>query len=90
MNRTQILEAAASAVKERGENYGSPASNFQRIADLWSSYTGHMYTMADVGVMMTLLKIARLKETPSHSDSWVDIAGYAAVTSEAIDDTPSI
>jgi hypothetical protein len=32
---------------------------------------------------MTLLKIARLQHT-DHDDSFVDIAGYAAVTAEAI------
>lgn len=32
----------------------------------------------DVSVMMLLMKVARLIETPDHEDSWKDIAGYAA------------
>jgi hypothetical protein len=28
--------------------------------------------------MMALLKVARLAHSPSHRDSWLDIAGYAA------------
>ena len=38
---------------------------------------------------MMLVKIARLMEAPHHTDSWVDIAGYAAVTAEAIADSLS-
>jgi len=32
--------------------------------------------------MQILVKIARTIETPSHFDSWVDIAGYAAIAAE--------
>jgi hypothetical protein len=32
--------------------------------------------------MLALLKIARLKNSPNHRDSWVDIAGYAACGAE--------
>jgi hypothetical protein len=28
--------------------------------------------------MLGLLKIARLRANPTHRDSWVDLAGYAA------------
>lgn len=84
MKRDEILREAQIAVVQRGENYGSPAENFQRIADLWTNLTGHNITIRDVGNMMIALKMARLQETPDHKDSWVDIAGYAAVTAEAI------
>jgi hypothetical protein len=33
--------------------------------------------------MMVMLKIARIKAKPDHEDSWVDIAGYAAIGAEA-------
>ena len=39
--------------------------------------------------MMMIVKISRLMETPAHEDSWVDIAGYAAITAEAIADSLS-
>lgn len=32
----------------------------------------------DVAILMALMKIARLIESPNHMDSWVDLAGYAA------------
>ena len=87
MNREDILGFASQAVAERGENYGKPSENFERIASLWSSYTDHQFKIEDVGIMMMLVKIARLMEAPHHTDSWVDIAGYAAVTAEAIADS---
>ena len=33
---------------------------------------------ADVAAMMIMLKISRARQTPTHKDSWVDMAGYAA------------
>lgn len=87
MNRVDILDLAHQAVAERGENYGRPNENFERIAQMWSSYTNHTFKVEDVGIMMMMVKVARLMENPHHKDSWVDIAGYSAITAEAIADT---
>ncbi len=38
----------------------------------------------DVAMLMILLKIARLAETPNHRDSIVDIIGYAACYAEMV------
>lgn len=83
MNRSDCLELAFNAIQDRGASYGTPEANFKRIAKLWSVYKNVPFTVKDVGMMMTLLKIARLQHT-DHDDSFVDIAGYAAVTAEAI------
>jgi hypothetical protein len=32
----------------------------------------------DVAILMALMKVARLIESPGHEDSWTDLAGYAA------------
>lgn len=90
MNRVDILDLAHQAVAERGENYGKPNENFERIAQLWSSYADHEFQIEDVGIMMMLVKVARLMENPHHQDSWVDIAGYSAITAEAIAETSNI
>lgn len=87
MNRNNILDKAKNAVADRGKNYGKPSENFERTAKLWTAYTGHAYKPEDVGMMMMLVKVSRLMESPKHEDSWVDIAGYSAITAEAIDDT---
>lgn len=90
MNREDILAEALNCVEDRGENYGTPSQNFKRIASLWSVVLAKEVSVAEVGAMMVCLKLARLAETPDHRDSWVDIAGYAAVTAEAIACTAGI
>lgn len=57
----------------------------QTIADYWTihlkaakSFEG-VLTQDDVGVMMILLKQARLANSPRHRDSVVDTIGYAAL-----------
>jgi len=84
--RNLILAQAKDAVKERGEHYGNPADNFTIAAAFYEAHLGVPVTPFDVGVMHILNKLARLHSDPTHIDSWVDIAGYAAVTCEAIFD----
>tara|TARA_R110000822_G_scaffold44890_4_gene120314 strand:+ start:2277 stop:2540 length:264 start_codon:yes stop_codon:yes gene_type:complete len=81
MNRGECLAAAEAATKDREVSYGTPADNFTLIADLWSQYLRKRVSARDVGMMMVLLKVARLANG-KHDDSLVDIAGYAAITSE--------
>ena len=38
--------------------------------------------MPQVYLCLNQLKVSRLIETPTHADSWVDIAGYAALGGE--------
>ena len=79
MNRKEILrEAERIVMGSRQENYGSPESNFANIAAYWSVYLHKSVSPADVAVMMILMKAARLSNKIDHTDSWVDIAGYAA------------
>jgi len=90
VNRTEALDAAKAAVAAR-RAYGPPEQNFARIAALWSAYlvgkvpgtdATQPVSSTDVAAMMALMKIARIEETPSHEDSWVDLAGYAACGAE--------
>ena len=76
-----ILEKASEVISgERQEQYGSPEDNFLRIAELWTTYTGHMVTPHDVAMMMILLKVARV-QTFATEDTLIDICGYAALAS---------
>lgn len=82
MNRPEILEAARKCVcGEREQDYGSPEDNFTLIGRLWGVYKGVTFTPKDVAIMMALLKIARIR-TGNSSDSFVDLAGYAACAGE--------
>lgn len=83
MNREELLAAARAVVMgPREAQYGPPDKNFKCIADLWSAYLGVPIATHDVAAMMVLMKTTRLRETPTHTDSWVDIAGYAACGAE--------
>jgi hypothetical protein len=83
MNREECLSRAKECVcGEREQDYGTPENNFQRIAALWSAYTGKSYTPVDVAMMMALLKVARIKSGTGTKDSFVDLAGYAACGAE--------
>lgn len=81
--RASVLNEANSIVNgARANTYGGPEDSFNTIAALWSAYTSRPYTASDVAVMLALLKVARLKNSPDHRDSWVDLAGYAACGAE--------
>ena len=67
----------------RGETYGSPLVNHERIATGWRVILDKQdITPGQVATCMAWLKIARLVESPDHEDSWVDLAGYAAIAGE--------
>lgn len=79
MTRTQILMEACKIVNgDRDKQYGSPENNFGLIADLWSAYLGQEVTNIDVAMMMTMLKIARIKTGRNKADSYIDACGYMA------------
>lgn len=93
MTREEILEEAKKCVcGHREQDYGTPESNFQLIADLWNSYLGYInrgdepckdcISPKDVAMMMALLKIARIRQGGGSGDSFVDLAGYAACGGE--------
>ena len=87
-----VLDLAKDAVRERELNYGSPENNFLYIARLWKAHLVNVglldpavlgdddkgITPADVAIMCSQIKDARLANQPAHLDSWVDKAGYAA------------
>ena len=86
--RTSILDAAQKCVcGDREQDYGSPESNFQIIAELWNTYLSNKsccesITAVDVGMMLALLKIARVASGRLKDDNFVDLAGYAACAGE--------
>lgn len=80
MNRNDCLNAATEALTERGSAYGE--NNLERIALMWGAILSRPISGQEVALCMIALKVARLIETPDHDDSWVDVAGYAALGSE--------
>lgn len=83
MTRAETLDAAKACVcQNREREYGAVENNFDMIADLWAVYLGFEITPVDVGMMMTLLKIARIKGGTFKEDSFVDACGYIACAAE--------
>ena len=92
MNRTGILETAQVCIcGQREEDYGSPEDNFSVIAAFWEAYIKRKCVgpetivevlPEDVAAMMALLKLGRIATGSAQPDSWVDLAGYAALGGE--------
>ncbi len=81
--RSKVLETANSLVAgDREQTYGDAAESFERIATFWSAIIGVDVTPTDVARCMIALKLSRLQGNDEHRDSWVDIAGYAALGAE--------
>lgn len=86
MTRSEILDKAKACVcGDREQDYGSPESNFGRIAEFWTTYMGYPVNATDVAAMLALLKIARIASGHAKDDNWVDLAGYAACGGEIED-----
>jgi hypothetical protein len=84
--RQQSLDAAARAVlQDRNKTYGGPEDSFATTAAFWSTFLGVEIKATDVAPMLALLKLARLSANPTHQDSYVDLAGYAACGAEVAD-----
>lgn len=81
-----LQEAIKITAQDRNSAYGNPEDNFQNIANYWNTYLTTLpgqdnirpLSSQDVAHLMILMKMARLNTNPSHRDSLVDIAGYAA------------
>lgn len=85
--REEILRKANECVNgQREMHYGSPEQNFETIAKFWSVYLAEKLDAeidaCDVAVMMSLLKIARIRNGNFKADSFIDLAGYAACAGE--------
>jgi hypothetical protein len=80
-----LKEAEGIIYGDREKTYGKPSKNLTCIAQLWTAYLDNRQNSdtplgaTDVAAMMTLLKIARLANSPDHRDSLVDACGYLAL-----------
>jgi len=77
---------AGSAIRARLEEHGHTERSFKLVAELWSSYIGHAYTIrgetqlrpSDIPMLMDLVKTARSVYGYS-GDNFTDKAGYSAL-----------
>jgi hypothetical protein len=86
MNREEVLRDAEEMISAlRDEVYGDPLTNHQRIAEMWSAILDVDVRPEEVVLCMIAVKMSRLCRVPDHEDSWIDIAGYAALGGEIAD-----
>lgn len=83
-SRSEVLATADHLVsKDRADVYGPPRQSFGRIGALWGAMLGtDAIPPATVALMLVQLKVSRIVSSPTHEDSWVDLAGYAALGGE--------
>ena len=84
MTAEQLLEHAASIVRDRRRTYGQLRDLLERVAVRWSQVLGMEVTPAQVIVCLVDLKVARLAHDPWHLDSITDLAGYAGCLAEVL------
>ena len=88
--REQVLDDASALISvERAADYGPAQESFGRIAHIWSAILGVTVTEKQAAMMLAGLKLSRLAYQPDHRDSWVDLAGYAALGSEMVTREPN-
>lgn len=86
--KAEIADEAKRIVSgARRSAYGKPEDNFERISAFWTAYAKAKgwpieFTAADISPLMILMKLARIVESPSHRDSFVDVVGYALTGAE--------
>ena len=82
--RTEILTKANDIIApkgDRGIDYGDPTEAYARIANVWTEILNHEITAHQVLLMMIGLKLIRAT-TARGDDTYVDLAGYAALAAE--------
>ena len=83
MDRKEILEEAIHLIyNDRQADYGTPQENHDRIAKLWSVVLGIDVKSYQVALCMNQVKVARLVQSPTKLDGWVDGAAYMGIGGE--------
>ena len=71
---------------DRGDIYGHPLTNFERIAHLKAGVAGCKDPAIRHALEMICVNMSRLVQTPDHDDSILDIAGYARTMAMILDE----
>lgn len=83
LDRQQVLNSAKALVEgDRARDYGDAYEMHSRIAKGWSLILGVDVKPHEAALCMAWVKVSRLVVTPSHTDSYVDLAAYAALAGE--------
>ena len=78
--RSDLLLSAQKTVDgDRDKEFGDPLENMKCAAQLIGDYLDRELSPDDVAMIMCLFKVARIKGNRGSTDSYRDLAGYAAI-----------
>lgn len=86
LGAVSLLREAADTIEQRGKLRDSPEGerSMATAVALFSLMTGNTLSEVDGWKFMLALKLARSRQGLDHIDDYLDLAGYAALTAEAI------
>lgn len=90
MYHREVLKEAASLLGERGREYGPEDACFQRSADLATIILNKSISKYDVAMILHANKLARMQESRTKSDHYVDGINYLAFGAQFAGDSSSI
>ena len=79
MKANDALLEAIDIMQDRGQVYGHPKINQGRIAARLSCLFDFPVTDVQAALAMVEVKLARITESPSHTDSYIDAIAYLAI-----------
>jgi hypothetical protein len=78
MHHTDVLKTAFAMLTERGNDYGDAAVCFDKIAMISGVILNRPVSPYEVAVFHIATKLGRAATSPGKTDTWVDLANYAA------------
>jgi hypothetical protein len=78
----EVLLSATDVISDRGAVYGHPRINQYRIAMRLQQLFEIPVTDYKACLALVEVKLARLQETPTHLDSYIDACAYLAIAAE--------
>lgn len=83
--RVALLEDAIKLTAgPRNADYGKPLDNMRNTAEIFKGMTGIDMTPEQAALFLVAVKLARLRQTPNHEDSFTDAAAYVAIAFECV------
>lgn len=88
LDRRDVLSTAADLISgDRAAQYRDAYDTHRSVAEMWGALLYHddvdvQINASTVALMLICLKVVRAAKNPEYADSWVDIAGYAALGAE--------
>ena len=85
LTRETVLANANTLINgDRADMYGDAHIAHDRIARVWSVILDTEVNAHQVCLLLASMKMMRAAVNPGYLDSWIDMAGYAALGAEIV------